>query len=72
METELCRAEECEGRVSADFIYVYPPGIPYVVLGEVLSKDIVSMVDVFRKSGLMVHGLKGKSGEFFKVVKSTG
>ncbi len=72
METELCKAEECEGRVSADFIYVYPPGIPYVVLGEVLSKDIVSMVDVFRKSGLMVHGLKGKSGEFFKVVKSTG
>lgn len=29
---------DCEGKISAEFVYVYPPGIPIVVPGEVLKK----------------------------------
>ena len=33
--------EDAVGRVSSDFIYIYPPGIPIVTPGEIMSKDVI-------------------------------
>ncbi len=33
--------DDSVGRVSSDFIYIYPPGIPIVTPGEILTKDII-------------------------------
>lgn len=45
------------GRVAADFINLYPPGIPLVAPGEILDGDIVRQIEENSSLGLRVQGL---------------
>lgn len=58
---------EAAGRVSGDYIYVYPPGIPIVAPGEVFSKDIVNELQSAVDQGLNVKGLLFGKDEKLKV-----
>ena len=51
--------EKAAGRVSASDISVYPPGIPAVRAGEVLSRDIIEYISECAKLGFEFHGLAG-------------
>ena len=43
-ETEVIPASEAVGRVSADSIAAYPPGVPNVLPGEVLTSEVLSFL----------------------------
>ena len=45
------------GRVMADFIALYPPGIPLLVPGEIMSEDLMQTVQNSIAMGLQVHGV---------------
>ncbi|MDD7408267.1 MAG: aminotransferase class I/II-fold pyridoxal phosphate-dependent enzyme [Anaerovoracaceae bacterium] len=49
--------EAAEGRVSSSDISVYPPGIPAVRAGEVLTRDIIGYIIDCAKLGFEFHGL---------------
>lgn len=68
-ETELCRLNECEGRVSADFIYLYPPGIPCLAPGEIISKEMILLLCQYKEMGLTVYGIQESQGFYIKVLK---
>lgn len=51
------RLEEAAGQVSADYIYLYPPGIPMIVPGEILTEPMIQMVRQCQEAGLDVEGL---------------
>lgn len=55
--------QKAAGRVSSEFVYVYPPGIPIVVPGEVLSEDLVELILKFKKLGLSVQGMDDEAAE---------
>ncbi len=57
-----------EGKVSAEFIYLYPPGIPIVAPGEVLNRDIIDLIIKYRELGLPVQGMKDENGGMINVV----
>ena len=38
-ETEVIPFDESEGRIIAEFIMVYPPGIPIFIPGEIITKE---------------------------------
>ena len=67
-DTEVIPFKESAGRIIAEFIYVYPPGIPILLPGEVISQDnidyIVDHVDV----GLPVKGPEDRSIQNVKVI----
>jgi arginine/lysine/ornithine decarboxylase len=48
---------ESVGRVMADFIMLYPPGIPLLVPGEVMSEEIRCKIEDSVRIGLQVHGV---------------
>ena len=50
--------EEANGAVSGDYIYLYPPGIPLIVPGEIVSEKLISDLITCINSGLCVEGLK--------------
>ena len=58
--TQNIRIEHAEGRTAADTITVYPPGIPVVIPGEVITSDAVETIIEAEKSGLRITGLKDK------------
>lgn len=57
------------GHISQEFIYLYPPGIPLVTPGEILTGKIIGIVDQCQKLGLTVEGLSDRSRQTIKVVK---
>ena len=57
------------GHISQEFLYLYPPGIPLIAPGEILTGKIIGIVDQCKKLGLTVEGLSDGSGRNIKVVK---
>lgn len=60
--TQTVMIEAAEGRVCAEYVIPYPPGIPLVVPGEVLSPEILSALESFRQAGARVVGPSDQSG----------
>lgn len=61
---------DCVGQVSAEFIYLYPPGIPIVAPGERMTEEIVAAVLGYRKLGLPVQGMADRDAWRLRVVKT--
>lgn len=49
---------EAAGRVSADFIYVYPPGIPILAPGEIIIEEQVNLLREVLEQQLDLKGVK--------------
>ena len=58
--TQNISVEHAEGRTAADTVTVYPPGIPVVIPGEVITSDAIETIIEAVKSGLRITGLKDK------------
>ena len=56
-EAETCPVSACTGRLAADYIYLYPPGIPLIVPGEEITGEAVDRIRQWQKAGFAVHGL---------------
>jgi arginine/lysine/ornithine decarboxylase len=67
-ERHKIRIQEAMGKVSAEFVYLYPPGIPIVVPGEVFSGDIIEVILEFKVLGLHVQGMEDEAAEFIYVL----
>lgn len=66
-DKESIKLEHACGRIAGAMVYLYPPGIPILVPGEVISEDLVSQIDGFIRANLNVVGL---DGDFIKVIKN--
>lgn len=53
---------EAAGRISADFINLYPPGIPLAAPGERLSQALLDDIADNLKKGFVVHGVSPTGG----------
>jgi arginine/lysine/ornithine decarboxylase len=66
-KTEICYSE---GRISCEFIYLYPPGIPIVAPGEVLSGEIIDTIMEYKRLGLPVQGMEDQCAEWIMTVEN--
>ena len=46
---------EAYGKVSAQFVYAYPPGIPLIVPGEIINKTVIDDINNMIESGIDVN-----------------
>lgn len=58
-QRETVPLEAARGRVSADFIHLYPPGIPIVVPGERLEETVIGLLRQLLRQGFFVQGVNG-------------
>ncbi|MCD8325184.1 MAG: aminotransferase class I/II-fold pyridoxal phosphate-dependent enzyme [Lachnospiraceae bacterium] len=63
---------ECDGKVSAEFIYQYPPGIPLIVPGEVWDEAAIHQVKERIARGYEILGINEKSGTIGAMVNDDG
>lgn len=54
-ETRQCKLSESVGKISAETVLCYPPGIPLVVPGEVISEEVAEEIGAARAHGLFVR-----------------
>ncbi|WP_352420341.1 arginine / lysine / ornithine decarboxylase [Proteiniborus sp.] len=57
------------GEISGDFIIPYPPGIPILCPGEVISDDIISYIETLKKNNIQILGFLDYNREKIKIVK---
>ena len=68
-QAQLCFLEESAGKIAAEFVYLYPPGIPIIVPGEQITGLFTRNVRRYMAQGLNIHGLCGENNEKISVVK---
>ncbi len=71
-ETESIPLKDSADRIIAEFIYVYPPGIPILLPGEVISQDNIDYIVDHVEVGLPVKGPEDRSVQFVKVIVEPG
>ncbi|MNV33242.1 Arginine decarboxylase [compost metagenome] len=67
-DTELVPFKESADRIIAEFIYVYPPGIPILLPGEVITQDNIDYIRDHVEIGLPVKGPEDKTLTHVKVI----
>ncbi|MCC3379839.1 aminotransferase class I/II-fold pyridoxal phosphate-dependent enzyme [Paenibacillus farraposensis] len=70
-DTEVIPFKESAGRIIAEFIYVYPPGIPILLPGEVISQDNIDYIVDHVEVGLPVKGPEDRTVHQVKVIVET-
>lgn len=57
-EKEMTSIEEAEGKICADSIVPYPPGVPILMPGEIISKASIDEIKYYLKNDALVMGIK--------------
>lgn len=65
-----CLLKESVGKISAEFIYLYPPGIPVIAPGEVIQKELLDMIFRYQEMGLPVQGSADISLEQIRIYEA--
>ncbi len=76
-QMEIVQAEESEkrrillskaaGKISGEFVYLYPPGIPFLAPGEVISEEFPIYIRRLMQEGFEVQGPEDWSLAYIKV-----
>lgn len=69
-KTEMVDASAAEGRISADLIAPYPPGVAVVAPGEVLTSQILEGLKASKDAGVRIAYATDSSLATYRVVKS--
>ena len=68
-ETELVLAQKATGRISADLIAPYPPGVAVVAPGEVLTQEILEGLATTKAAGVRIAYATDSTLMKYRVVK---
>ena len=66
---EVGDLENSKGKISGEFAYLYPPGIPLLVPGEEITEDFLKKADSWKSRGIYLQGLTDHSQKKIKTVK---
>lgn len=71
MERLILR-ENAIGEISTRYIYLYPPGVPIVVPGEIITEEVVNIIDVYVKNHLSIKGIEISASRIYLGIKNNG
>ena len=57
------------GRVCAEFVMCYPPGIPILAPGELITDEIINYIEYAKKKGCTLLGTEDIDTELINVIK---
>lgn len=58
-------------KISGEFVYLYPPGIPLLVPGEWITSQCVETIFACRDAGFSIQGLSDYSGQSICIVEES-
>ena len=69
-ETEMVPAKDCVGRISADLIAPYPPGVAVIAPGEILTSTILDGLAATKAAGVRIAYATDSSLLRYRTVKN--
>ncbi len=70
-DTEPVKTEETAGRIATEFIYAYPPGIPVILPGEIITKQTLELITEYREKGLQIQGPDDESLRTIRCIRES-
>ena len=67
-DTRSMLLTDSKGQISAEYVYLYPPGIPLLVPGEEITEELLRKFAVYKKQGLSIQGLQDYCAEHIIIV----
>ena len=64
MKAKLIPLEASRGKAAAEFINLFPPGIPILVPGEQISEEAYRRIRLCLEQGLTVQGIVGRGKSY--------
>lgn len=58
-ENEDIPLRESENRIASRMVTPYPPGIPLLVPGQLITNEIINALTTYRDYGVEIHGMQG-------------
>lgn len=58
-----------ESEISGEYVYLYPPGIPIIVPGERISRNLIELISYYKNSGLSIEGLNDRESRKIKILE---
>lgn len=68
-DTEVIKLNQSAGRISAEFIMIYPPGIPIFIPGEIIEQENLEYIYKNIKAGLPVQGPEDETLTHIRVIR---
>ncbi len=67
-KSEFVTLSQAEGRISSNYVYQYPPGIPILAPGEIITSQVIGVLTLYEELGYQLVGIgkdlaKGKTIE---------
>lgn len=61
--------DDCLGRICGEMIVPYPPGIPIIMPGEIINKNVIDYALECRSKGIKINGIKDASLKYISVIR---
>ena len=68
-DTEMVASKDAVGRISADLVAPYPPGVAVIAPGEVLTQPILDGLATTKAAGVRIAYATDPSLSSYRVVK---
>ena len=59
---------DASGKISQEYLYLYPPGIPLIAPGEMIDKKLLATICKIKEQGLHLEGLSDMTNTRIKIV----
>lgn len=69
-DSKSIELEMAENKVSAEYIYLYPPGVPLIVPGEVISKELINQIKKYKINGLSLEGMQDYTNKRIQIIEN--
>ena len=67
-ESRKVSLRDSAGLVSVEMITPYPPGIPLLMPGEEITKEVIELIQYYKGLGMQLRGFEDEKAEFIRVV----
>ena len=68
-EYDIMLWKQARGKISEEFVYLYPPGIPILAPGEIITGEIIEDILRYHQMGLNVQGMSDEECQTIRVVR---
>lgn len=63
--------KDAAGCISQEYIYLYPPGIPLIAPGEIITQELIDNIMLCQAQGLAVEGLADHTNRTIRILRKT-
>ena len=68
-DKEMLPLEQTSGRICSEFVMCYPPGIPILAPGEIITDDIINYIRYAKEKGCSMQGTEDPEIEHLNVLR---